>query len=111
MSNKEKRSIVEMVLEGMNPNVKAVMFTLLALPLFVALSGMILNVNVGSWIDRAMETHLEVTKGQLAELEKHTELLRGLSGLEPRIITLEKSVHELEGFACTHDKGNPEFCD
>lgn len=45
-------SALALVLEGMNPTVRAIMFSVLAFPVSIAISGLILQVNVGNLITK-----------------------------------------------------------
>lgn len=57
----ERKGIIHMVLDGMNPTVKAIVFSLLAFPVFLALSGKIVDINVGAIITSELERSREKT--------------------------------------------------
>lgn len=66
MASKEQQNpgVVMGIFEGMPGWAKAIVFALISVPVAVAISGMILNVNVGSYLDKYMEVQLERQRNQ-----------------------------------------------
>ena len=90
-------SVIKMALDNMPRGVKAVMFGLLAVPISLALSAMIMGVNVGSIIEKWIDLKVEERKIELEHMDKG-----GYSSLE---------VEQMHGWVCSHKaETKPGFC-
>lgn len=78
----KNQGIIQMVLDGMHPTIKAILFGCLAFPLFLALSGMILNLNVGSIIQKKLDANSDqtVTAIESAMSAQVSDMSRRLDG-------------------------------
>lgn len=109
MTDDKQRGLIAMVLDEMNPTVKAVLFGALALPVFLALSGMMLQVNVGKLIEEAIEAY-SIEQSAQRDIQTATllEAIRDeVSDLSDRVTIIRKDVDVLKNWACDYDK---EMC-
>ena len=99
--------VFEMILDGMNQHVKAAMFSFLAFPMMIALSAMIMQVNIGSLIHKWLDLELKEKELQMAYSRTLKPSEKGLSAAE---LAWRK---EIEDWICSHKKEPdevPDFC-
>lgn len=120
----------------MPPWARAIVFGLTAIPVAVAVSGMILNVNVGSYLDTYMEIQLERQRteteqvadkiitaigSRISIVEKRIEQIvieaaQADMELAKRLQIVESDIRDVKSWACGpvfqdgNVKNDPEFC-
>lgn len=102
--NEKQQGLIFTILEGMHPTVKAITFSMLAIPIVVALSAMILQVNAGAIITKMIDSSLDK---QTAEIQReYVEQMQSLrSSIEPlyeRVGLLEDRMSALESESRKH---------
>ncbi len=100
--------LMHMVLDGMSPNVKAVLFAFLAVPIFLAISGILLQIIVETMIEdtRQVRKDEHALKMLTATAVKVPEVVEEVG--QSRIVELEQLII----WSCTHGRkaNRPEFC-
>lgn len=122
---KDEMGLIHLILDGMHPAIKALVFGMLAIPLVLAVSGMMLQLNVGKLIEQAIA---DQSNYQLqAQREEGDRVITAIQSsinaivndvaiLDTRLTNVEKDIEETRKWACAHsDKQNlsvdkPYFC-
>lgn len=134
--NHPNKGLIHLILDGMPAWIRAIVFSILAFPLIVATSGMILQVNVGATIERVIDAQfekqgIEQIEAQRAQLESMLQpliasinkldddnkvIVSDVKTIDKRLTDVESSVIAIESWACDNKKtgpepvGRPNFC-
>lgn len=97
----EKKKIpgfMSAILDGMPKGVKTVAFSILALPIVLALGALILQINIGKIIDRLVDMEFERHKAEMQSSYQHNHHSKA-------------DLEEMKRWICTHQSEKPpEFC-
>lgn len=124
-NNRHQMGLIHIILDGMHPVLKAVVFGILAIPLVLAISGMLLQLNVGKLIEQAIhDQSMYQLQAQRLEGDRVITAIQlsvdrvtnDLAILESRIDSNEQHIGQTRRWACdfsnsenyTIDK--PVFC-
>ena len=95
--NDKVPGVMAMALANMPPFVKTLMFSILSIPISIAISAMIMQVNVGGIIDKYIDLKIEQRKIELTLMEND--------------IYTNSDVQKLRDWVCEHKADErPEFC-
>ena len=105
-----KEGLMYLVLDGMSPNVKATLFAFLAVPIFLAISGILLQINVGVIVETIIEDTRQVRKDEHA-LKMVAANFKAES-VDKAITKRLIEVDQLIVWSCNHGRkeNRPKFC-
>lgn len=101
--------------QTMPPWSKGVVFALTTIPMSVAISGMILNVNVGEHLGRYLD--IQLAAQQRMTDESADRVIAEMNGMADRLTILEADTGKMLDWACAHasvqglSEDKPQFCE
>lgn len=96
MSDDTPKSAMGLILDGMPASVKAVLFSILAIPLMVSLSAMVLQLNAGKLIEQYMEYNRSSQQQELAHLATIADVVEQNPTFAQDAINAAKSTDKLQ---------------
>lgn len=99
-------SMINMALSGMPSLVKTVMFSILSIPISLAVSALILQINIGSVIEKVIDIRLEEKEIKLEMLRREAYRSKGHGHGKGAA-----ELRQMKRWICAHQSENtPEFC-
>lgn len=121
--DKSKHGLVQTFMEDLHPISKTILSVLLIIPLTLTISGLLLNINVGSIIERYIDLSLKKQEEQHRTLEDFShKVLKRLDGIDTainantnNIMTITKDLIETKEWVCRHSykvdrQHSPDYC-
>lgn len=123
--SREQEGIIYTILDGMHPNIKAIVFSILAVPLVISASGMLLQVNVGSIIQKVVDESFKEPVAYMAQMEASVNSIneqlfelketqdRQLKITADKLDVMDKDITMVKDWLCgysTRIHKRPDFC-